>query len=119
MKKEFGNALLSGDQTPVILNGSQMLQPIEYEGEVVITTDILSNVYETDVNNIQANFSRNKSKFQEGKHYYLLQGEELKRFKNQPTNSQLVNKHASQLYLWTERGANRHCKILDTDKAWE
>ncbi len=23
------------------------------------------------------------------------------------------------LYLWTERGANRHCKILDTDKAWE
>ncbi len=21
--------------------------------------------------------------------------------------------------LWTERGANRHCKILDTDKAWE
>ncbi len=23
------------------------------------------------------------------------------------------------LYLWTERGANRHCKILDTDRAWE
>ena len=23
------------------------------------------------------------------------------------------------MYLWTERGANRHCKILDTDKAWE
>ncbi len=23
------------------------------------------------------------------------------------------------LYLWTERGANRHCKILDTDKAWK
>jgi len=22
------------------------------------------------------------------------------------------------LYLWTLKGANRHCKILDTDKAW-
>ena len=28
-------------------------------------------------------------------------------------------KRASHLYLWTERGANHHCKILDTDKAWE
>lgn len=25
----------------------------------------------------------------------------------------------NKLYLWTERGANRHCKILDTDKAWQ
>ena len=23
------------------------------------------------------------------------------------------------LYLWTHRGASRHCKILDTEKAWE
>ena len=27
--------------------------------------------------------------------------------------------NVNQLYLWTERGANRHCKILDTPKAWE
>ena len=26
---------------------------------------------------------------------------------------------ARTLYLWTERGASRHCKILDTEKAWE
>ena len=117
MNKEFYDVLTSGDSTPVILNG--ISQPVTYNDEVVITTELLANVYETDVNNIQANFSRNKSKFQEGKHYYILQGEELKKFKNQPTNSQLVKKHSSQLYLWTERGANRHCKILDTDKAWE
>ena len=23
------------------------------------------------------------------------------------------------MYLWTLKGANRHCKILDTDKAWQ
>ena len=95
------------------------LEPIIYKGQIVITTNQLAESYETDVNNIQANFKRNESKFIKNKHYYLLQGDELKKFKNQPTNSQMVSKHASQLYLWTHKGASRHCKILDTDKAWE
>lgn len=95
------------------------LTPVEYHGQRILTTDQLAEVYETDVNNIQANFKRNESHFTEGIHFFKLEGEELKAFKNQPTLSQLVSKHTSQLYLWTERGANRHCKILDTDKAWE
>ncbi|HBG2786163.1 ORF6N domain-containing protein [Clostridioides difficile] len=95
------------------------LQVIERNNERVLTTQQLADVYETDVNNIQTNFNRNKERFKENIHYFLLQGEYLKEFKNQPTNSQVVSKHSSQLYLWTERGANRHCKILDTDKAWE
>ncbi|HBG7673429.1 TPA: ORF6N domain-containing protein [Clostridioides difficile] len=95
------------------------LQVIERNNERVLTTQQLADVYETDVNNIQTNFNRNKERFKENIHYFLLQGEYLKEFKNQHTNSQVVSKHSSQLYLWTERGANRHCKILDTDKAWE
>ncbi|MDA3732347.1 ORF6N domain-containing protein [Niameybacter massiliensis] len=97
----------------------ELNMPVLFKGEVVITTEMLASVYETDTNNIQANFARNKDKFEEGKHYILLQGAELKEFKSQPTNSQVVKKNTSQLYLWTERGASRHCKILDTDKAWE
>jgi hypothetical protein len=31
----------------------------------------------------------------------------------------LVPRNASHLLLWTERGAARHAKILDTDQAWE
>lgn len=31
----------------------------------------------------------------------------------------MISKHSSQLYIWTERCANRHCKILDIDKTWE
>lgn len=55
----------------------------------------------------------------EGVHYYLLKGSDLKAFKNYLDNIYVVGKHTPHLYLWTERGANRHCKILDTDKAWE
>ena len=97
----------------------ESLVPIKFNGERVLTTEQLSQVYETDVNNIQANFKRNEEHFKAGKHYFLLKGEDLKAFKNQPTISQLVSKNTGSLYLWTERGANRHCKILDTDKAWE
>lgn len=48
-----------------------------------------------------------------------MEGELLREFKNEVSLSDLVGKNASSLYLWTERGANRHCKILDTPKAWE
>lgn len=93
--------------------------PLAFKGQTVITTELLAQAYETDTNNIKNNVNRNKDKFEEGKHYLLLQGEDLKRFKNEVTGSDLVGKNASQLYLWTERGASRHCKILDTEKAWE
>lgn len=106
-----------------LLNVEELkLVPVNYKGEVVITTDILAKVYESEINNIQQNFIRNKDKFIESKHYILLQGEQLKEFKSQLTESQSpieINKFASSLYLWTERGASRHCKMLDTDKAWE
>ena len=95
------------------------LIPTEYKGQRILTTKQLAEVYETDVNNIQANFIRNKNRFKEGKHYFKIEGDKLKTLKNEPTFSQLVQKHSGCLYLWTERGADRHCKILDTDKAWE
>lgn len=99
--------------------GNESVPIIEWRKQVVITTALLAEVYETDVDNVKKNFSRHKDNFIEGTHYFLLQGEELSEFKNMVTNSPLVGKNANQLYLWTERGANRHCKILDTDKAWE
>lgn len=93
--------------------------PIEHKGQRVITTELLAQVYETDTNNIKVNFNRNKDKFKEGIHYFLLQGDDLRAFKREVTESNLVAPNVNQLYLWTERGANRHCKILDTPKAWE
>jgi hypothetical protein len=72
------------------------------------------------MDNINKNFERNKSRFIEGVHYFLLKGVDLKAFKNCPTISRLVQigKRSASLYLWTERGTVRHAKILDTDNAW-
>ncbi|MCR1954099.1 ORF6C domain-containing protein [Clostridioides mangenotii] len=94
------------------------LVPIKFEKQNVITTELLAELYGTDTKNISNNFNRNINKFEEGKHYYFLEGMELREFKgNHLLDDNL--KFAPKLYLWTERGANRHCKILDTDKAWE
>lgn len=92
---------------------------IEWGGQIVITTAQLAEVYGATPDNISDNFARNKSRFKEGKRYILLEREALKEFKNYSAESGLVAKNARQLYLWTRRGASRHCKILGTDKAWE
>lgn len=97
------------------------LTVLEYNNKRILTTKQLAEVYETAENNIINNFNNknNKNRFIEGKHYYRLTGEELKQFKNQINDIDLVDKRTSSLILWTDRGASRHCKILDTDKAWE
>ncbi|MDX7993291.1 ORF6N domain-containing protein, partial [Xenorhabdus littoralis] len=86
----------------------------------VITTELLANVYETNVNNIKVNHSRNAARFIEGKHYFKLTGSILREFKHKITQSNFVKiaKNVRHLTLWTERGAARHAKMLDTDQAW-
>ena len=94
------------------------LTPVKFNGEIVITTKMLAEVYECEEANISNNFKRNEDKFIEGKHYYKLQGKELKEFKGYHKNNESL-KFVSILYLWTRRGASRHCKMLGTDKAWD
>ncbi|MDE9475599.1 ORF6N domain-containing protein, partial [Xenorhabdus bovienii] len=53
--------------------------------------------------------------------FFTIKGEELQEFKNRVSLSDsvgLVGKRARSLTLWTERGAARHAKMLDTDQAW-
>lgn len=98
------------------------LPSIIHNSMPVITTELLADAYETEIRNIQVNHSRNRNRFVDGKHYFKLTGSILKDFKKQLTQSKLVNivnKQASHLILWTERGAARHAKMLDTDRAWD
>lgn len=96
------------------------LIPINYKNQRIITTKVLAEQFGTGEENIQMNFSRNEKRFIEGKHYYKLEGQALKDFKNSlPTESREPLKFAPKLILWTDRGAARHAKILDTDEAWE
>ncbi|HCQ6835687.1 TPA: ORF6N domain-containing protein [Enterobacter kobei] len=107
--------VMKTELTPV---AARDLQIIEYRGQRVVTTEQLAAGYGTDEVNIRNNLSRNLERFEEGKHYFLLTGSELRAFKNLVTMSYLVNKHTSQLILWTERGAARMSKVVDTDQAW-
>lgn len=95
------------------------MQIIELYNQRLLTTSQLAEFYEVSETQIKTNFNRNKEKFVQGKHYHLLEGEDLRDFKNHVTNCNLVGKNASQLYLWTKRGASRHSKMLGTDKAWD
>lgn len=111
----------------------QLPQTVEVKGIRVLTSRQLAESYETTTAIIKKNFSRNRKRFEEGKHYIALTGDELKVFKNEvikvhpvignevteshPVN--LIDSRASHLYLWTEKGALLHAKSLNTDKAWE
>ncbi|WP_309472862.1 ORF6N domain-containing protein [Escherichia coli] len=73
----------------------------------------------TKIKNISDNFLNNTTRFMPGKHYFKIEKNELREFKNRPETIGLVGKNARSLILWTERGAARHAKMLETDRAWE
>ncbi len=96
------------------------LQAIEYNNQRVLLTDQMAQAYGCEGRNISDNFKNNEKRFQAGKHYFRLEGVELQEFKRYSENIGLpVNKFAPVIYLWTERGAARHSKMLGTDTAWE
>ena len=95
------------------------LTPVEYSAQRVLTTAQLAQIYECNEMQIKQNFNNNKGYFTEGKHYFKLEGESLCLFKDRVENFDPVGKNANILYLWTREGAVRHCKMLNTVKAWE
>lgn len=94
------------------------LPVIEWKGARVVTTETLAAGYGSDVKSIQMNLANHKARFIEGEHYFKLEGDELRQLKNCPNSIGSVNKHARNLILWTEKGAARMSKIVDSDEAW-
>lgn len=117
-----------------VING---IQVIEVRGISVLTTKQIAKAYGVEEWRIKQNFSNNRTRYIEGKHFIELSGSELKEFKDKVENfypakrtgvenfypacdgSCIVGKTANKLYLWTERGALLHAKSLNTDQAWE
>ena len=96
------------------------LTVLEHNNIRVMTTEQLAEAYGCDVQHIKQNFNNNKERFTDGKHYFRLEGADLKSFKRQVENFDLpVSKFASAIYLWTKRGAARHSKMLGTERAWD
>ena len=107
--------------TDIVTIGEVTTSVISYKEQRVCTTQQLAELYGTVVHNLQENYRNNKSRFEEGKHFFKVVGGELRSFVDlQPSNfvSQISSKTRS-LILWTERGAARHAKMLETDQAWD
>jgi len=93
------------------------LIPVEYQGQRILTTAQLAESYEADTQLIVNNFNRNKERYTEGKHFFILEGADLAAFKT--TNQIDLPLKLNKLYLWTEKGAWLHAKSLNNDKAWD
>lgn len=95
------------------------LVPVVYGGVRVMTTDLLAKAYGASDKQIQDNFSNHRERFRERDHFFKIDGDELKQLRLHPDNIGLqISAKARHLILWTEKGAARHAKILETDQAW-
>ena len=96
------------------------LVPLEWSNQLVLTTAQLAEFYACEPRNISDNFKRNEEHFIEGKHFYCVEGEALKNLSGYFAKSESqISSKTRKIYLWTERGAARHAKMLSTDKAWD
>lgn len=132
----------------------QNLPKIHWQNQIVITTELLAKCYGAKEKQIRQNYANNKARFVEGVHFFKLEGEQLRAFKQRSftescgdvdslgdflgqfgfqvdvvdtaqdrdvddIDSVKIARNINSLTLWTERGAARHSKILDTDLAWD
>ncbi|HAX5410075.1 TPA: phage antirepressor Ant [Escherichia coli O157] len=96
----------------------ESLVVVTYSNIPVITTELLATLYKTEQKHIWQNFKRNECRFIAGKHFFKVSGSELDDLRTSQRGLQISPKTRS-LILWTERGAARHAKMLETDQAWE
>lgn len=112
------NALINS--TAVINN--QAVSIVDYKGMPVVTTAMLAEFYGTEPVRIRQNHSENKNRFEEGKHFHKIERQDLNDFVSSfklLANQFDISPKARALTLWTERGAMRHAKLLETDQAWQ
>jgi len=99
---------------------SVSLPPVTYKGLPVCTTEMLADAYGCPAKNIRMNFAHNRDRFVEGKHFIAITNGEIKDFTLQVKTFGLqISPKTRHLTLWLERGAARHAKMLNTDKAWD
>ncbi|EMH5172261.1 ORF6N domain-containing protein [Salmonella enterica] len=98
---------------------AETLSPITHNQTPVIATELLAQLYATKAEYIRRNHNRNEGRFIEGKHFFIAKGEVLESLKKSLRPFQDIAPNVRKLILWTERGAARHAKMLETDQAWE
>ena len=103
----------------VALSGVSVNLPVlSYQGVRVVTTETLAEGYGTRVTNIRTNLDVNRQRFIEGLDLYTVSGKELADLRVSNPDAQISSKTRS-LTLWTEKGAARMSKTVDTNQAWD
>ncbi|MEI2682696.1 ORF6N domain-containing protein [Erwinia aphidicola] len=102
---------------PIPLVDHDMLPVIIWCGARVVTTKSLAKGYGTKETNIRTNLEVHRDRFLEGVHVFTVTGDNLADLRVSNPDAQISNK-ARSLTLWTEKGAARMSKIVDTDEAW-
>ena len=96
------------------------LTVLEHNNIRVMTTEQLAEAYGCAPKQIQQNFNNNRVRFIAGKHFFVLEGQDLQTFRLQVENIELqISPKTRHLHLWTKRGAARHSKMLGTERAWD
>lgn len=109
--------------------------PVEWREQRVLTNKQLSEYYGCSIDTLKHNFRRAKKYFVKGVDYFKLEGEELQSLKDTVENDLMsiegtefhqqgryyspVATANCSLVLYTKQGAARHCKMINTQKAWD
>lgn len=104
--------------THTVTIGTIATPVIGYKEQRVCTTQQLAQLYGVDEVRIRQSHARNIERFEDGKHFHKVTGHDLEILRVSLSDSQISPKTRS-LILWTERGAARHAKMLETDQAWD
>lgn len=78
------------------------LKAIEKNDQRVLTSAQLATYFGVETNMLNRNFNRNKSRYTENKHFFVLTGDERREFINQ-SQIDLSSKKSQILYLWTKK----------------
>lgn len=87
---------------------------VEYEGQRVVTFDMIDRLHHRPEGTAARNFSSNKERFEEGKHFYVIdysKNNEFRRFG--------ISIPPRGLTLITERGYSMLVKSFNDDFAWD
>ncbi|MGX9133240.1 ORF6N domain-containing protein [Rummeliibacillus sp. JY-2-4R] len=85
-----------------------------YKGVPVLTTKNLAKRLEVGPRSLIRGFDRRREKFIEGKHFFIVTGNDLVKVKREINDS----KRACILYLWTEEGAFLLVQFMREGRSW-
>lgn len=127
MNRQMSNALVQGDQTPVILKGTQEFMGKEIpvivggfgEDNKVVTDKMVAEIHDMQNKHVREAIKKNINRFKEGIDYIDLKQRVGMVDPLEFGYSKQAITQAEHIYLLSERGYSKLIKIMDTDLAWE